>query len=144
MSDPIICKNLSDMAIIAASFAKKIMPGQIITFEGPLGAGKTTFAQGLLKAWGYEGAVTSPTFGLVHEYKGLHANGHDFDVAHFDLYRLKNSSELEDIGFRDYLDDHTICLIEWPCRAQDYLPKADWHFILDHLENGRSIDVGLR
>lgn len=135
------CYDINDMYAAADDVVKLIKPGQIITFEGSLGAGKTTFIQGLLKAWGYQEPVTSPTFALVHEYQNLKSAGHSFDVAHFDLYRLKEPQELEDIGFRDYLDGQTICLIEWPVKAQDFLPKAQIHFILTHLPQGRSIKV---
>lgn len=137
----IICNNIEAMYAAAAEVAQQIKPGQIITFEGPLGAGKTTFIQGLLKAWGYPETVTSPTFALVHEYQDLSHQGKAFSVAHFDLYRMKTPEELEDIGFRDYLDAQTICLIEWPSKAEAYLPKADLHLTLGHHEDGRSILV---
>jgi len=123
----------------AAEIAAEIKPGQLITFEGPLGAGKTTFIQGLLKAWGYPQKVTSPTFSLVHEYQNLNFQNKTFDVAHFDLYRLKSSQELEDIGFRDYLDPNTVCLVEWPSKAGDYLPQSTFHLTLDYCNEGRVI-----
>jgi tRNA threonylcarbamoyladenosine biosynthesis protein TsaE len=141
MQQEMICKNIEEMYAAAAELAGEIKPGQVITFEGPLGAGKTTFIQGLLKAWGYSDPVTSPTFALVHEYQDLCYQGQSFNAAHFDLYRLTDSQELEGIGFRDYLDDQTICLIEWPSQAQDYLPQADIHLILDQHPNGRSIKL---
>lgn len=141
MNNTTICHNIEKMYALGQQFANQITVPSLITFEGPLGAGKTTFIQGLLKAWGYQQAVTSPTFSLVHEYHDLHQGQQTFNVAHFDCYRLKNPQELEDLGFRDYLDEQTVCLIEWPSKAEGIIPKAQWHLQLDHHEDGRSITI---
>lgn len=136
------CNDLEAMEQAAKQFALPLSAPLVITFEGPLGAGKTTFIQGMLKAWGYKDAVTSPTFSLVHEYTDLtDQQGKAFNVAHFDLYRLNDPLELEDIGFRDYLDRQTICLIEWPSKAKDILPQADYHLKLSLKEHGRHLHI---
>lgn len=80
--------------------------GTVVLLEGPLGAGKTTFARGVLEALGHIGAVRSPTFNLLHEYST------DPPVLHADLYRLSLANGL---GLEDYYDTH-LCLIEWPDR----------------------------
>ncbi len=91
----------------------------VITLRGPLGAGKTTFARGILRAFGVAGAVKSPTYTLVEPYETAHGS-----VAHFDFYRLANVEEVEFLGMREYLD-RGICLFEWPERAPGALPPAD-------------------
>ena len=91
----------------------------VITLQGPLGAGKTTFARGVLRAFGVAGAVKSPTYTLVEPYETAHGS-----VAHFDFYRLASVEEVEFLGMREYLD-RGICLFEWPERAPGALPPAD-------------------
>ena len=81
----------------------------ILMLKGNLGAGKTTFTQFLLKNLGSTDEVSSPTYSIVNEYdtpKGI--------VFHFDLYRLKNAAEVEDIGMDEYLDKAFLSIIEWP------------------------------
>ncbi len=104
----------------AAKLAKVLHPGLLITLNGDLGAGKTSFVRGVLRALGHSGAVKSPTYTIVEPYE---IGG--FTINHFDLYRLGDVEELELLGFRDYLNESTICFIEWPERAGNYLPSAD-------------------
>ena len=83
----------------------------VITLEGSLGAGKTTFSKALLKKLGVTEEVISPTFTYVNEYLGK--NG--LKVYHFDLYRLADEEEFIDLGFSEYLyQDNSLVLIEWP------------------------------
>ena len=96
----------------------------LIFLDGNLGAGKTTLTRGLLHALGHVGTVRSPTYTLVETYP-LHEAA-VARVAHFDLYRLCSPEELEDMGFRDYLDD-TLVLIEWPEKGAGALPVPDLH-----------------
>src|SRR3990167_2497940 len=95
--------NETDTENFAAKLAHQLKPPAIIFLEGPLGAGKTTFVRGLLRALGYQGRVKSPTFTLVETYTLPTCH-----VAHFDLYRLKDSHELELMGYRDYFDAESI------------------------------------
>ena len=104
----------SETLDIAARFAVTLKPGDVVGLKGPLGAGKTLFCGGVVRALGYEGAASSPTYALVHEYAGKHP------LYHLDLYRLKENADWEEIGLEHYLDGKAICLIEWPER----LPKA--------------------
>lgn len=99
-------------------FAKILQLGMVILLSGDLGAGKTCFASGIIKGLGVDQYVTSPTFTLINQYSGR------LPVAHFDLYRLNEPDELFDIGFTEYLDGQWVLLIEWPERAEDYLPAT--------------------
>jgi len=110
---------------MGAALARKLRPGDVLLLSGGLGAGKTSFIQGLAKGLGIEGDVTSPTFTLVNEYRGQ-VGGEPVSLYHIDLYRLSGDvDELLDIGFEEYLDDpQGICAIEWPQRAADALPES--------------------
>jgi tRNA threonylcarbamoyladenosine biosynthesis protein TsaE len=103
-----------------ARLAAVLAPGMVVHLRGGLGAGKTTLCRGLLRAWGHRGAVKSPTYTLVEPY----ALG-SWRVFHFDLYRLLEPRELEDLGIRDYLDGEAVLLIEWPERGGACTPGAD-------------------
>lgn len=126
----------ADLRAFGVKCARCIRAGQVVFLEGNLGAGKTTLAKGLLEGWGYEGIVTSPTFTLVETYA---LNG--FEVHHFDLYRMASAQELEMIGARDLFNTRDICLLEWPVKAEGYLPEPDVLFELGHLGVGRKLTI---
>lgn len=102
---------------LGASFAQTLQPGDVIAFTGDLGAGKTAFSRGILRGLGYDGRVTSPTFAIVSEYHTEKA-----DVAHFDMYRILDTTALFDLGFAEYLDGRRIVLIEWSENIAEALP----------------------
>ena len=110
--------------------------GAVVYLAGDLGAGKTTLTRGIMRGFGYKGAVKSPTYTIIEPYEFVKSH-----IYHFDLYRLNDPMELEDIGFRDYLDPQTICLIEWPSKAENILPAVDYHLQLDILDNGRNVTI---
>jgi tRNA threonylcarbamoyladenosine biosynthesis protein TsaE len=97
-------------------------PGSLVVvyLTGELGAGKTTFARGLLAALGVTGAVRSPTYTLLE----LHEQG-SLTALHIDLYRLRDASELEPLGLRDWARPGMLWLIEWPERGGGRLPPPD-------------------
>ena len=110
--------NQSQMQELAATIASKAKSGDIFGLEGTLGAGKSFFASSFINALADQKiTVLSPTFNLLHSYQTP-----KFLIHHFDLYRLKSSEELENIGFFDCLKNG-ICLIEWPEVAKEFLPK---------------------
>lgn len=126
-----------EMIAFGVQCARFIHAGQVIFLDGDLGAGKTTLAKGLLSGWGYTGLVTSPTFTLLESY-----NLNLADVHHFDLYRMESARELEHIGARELFNASSICLIEWPDRAEGYLPAPDILFTIEHGKQGRRIKIG--
>ncbi|MGB2233153.1 MAG: tRNA (adenosine(37)-N6)-threonylcarbamoyltransferase complex ATPase subunit type 1 TsaE, partial [Flavobacteriaceae bacterium] len=81
----------------------------IVAFEGQMGSGKTTLIQSIVSQLGSKDTVSSPTFGLVHQYTTTKG-----EVIHMDLYRLEKEDELEQLGFEDYIQTADLCLIEWP------------------------------
>jgi tRNA threonylcarbamoyladenosine biosynthesis protein TsaE len=121
---------------IGAKLAKICPTPCVIYLVGDLGAGKTTFARGFLRGFGYREKVKSPTYTLVESYH--------FDkqsIFHFDLYRLMQPEELELIGIRDYFSQPAIHLIEWPERAVSILPEADLNCYIRIVANAREITM---
>ncbi|CAL1239342.1 tRNA (adenosine(37)-N6)-threonylcarbamoyltransferase complex ATPase subunit type 1 TsaE [Candidatus Methylocalor cossyra] len=108
----------------------------LVFLRGNLGAGKTAFVRGCLRAAGFEGPVKSPTFTLVEEYPLA-----DRILFHFDLYRLNTAEDLEWLGFRDYLRADALCLVEWPERGAGKLPAADLEIRLTIEDGGRRAEL---
>jgi len=102
---------------LGAALALRLRPGDAVCLYGPLGAGKTTLARGLIRALtGPEEDVPSPTFTLMQLYEGPR-----FSVSHFDLYRLEQAGEVDELGLDEALEDGA-ALIEWPQRLGGRLP----------------------
>lgn len=121
---------------LGREMAQHCQPPLIIYLNGELGSGKTTFAQGFIRAFGYAGIVKSPTFSLLetYEFEGV-------TLYHFDLYRLRDVRELEYIGIRETSSEQdAICLIEWPQRGHGAIPPADLAFNFQHHGSQRQVD----
>lgn len=103
---------------LGMQLAEEAKQGDIFTLSGDLGAGKTAFSKGFAHGLGVEDEVTSPTFTIVCEY----GSGR-IPLYHFDMYRLADGSELEDIGAEEYLYGNGVCLIEWAENVEGYLPE---------------------
>lgn len=111
-------------------------PGLIIFLRGDLGAGKTTLVRGILRSLGYNGKVKSPTYNLVELYKFSRLY-----FYHFDFYRFSDPLEWEEAGFREYFNENSICLVEWPEKAEKLLPIADVQISFTIIETGRNIEI---
>lgn len=112
-----ISKCEQDTIEFASKLAKTLQKKDIVILCGELGSGKTKFVQGILKHFGLENEVSSPTFTIVNEY-----SNDDVNIYHFDVYRLENSDEFYAIGGEDYFEKG-ICIIEWGELIEDILPK---------------------
>ncbi len=108
-------RSARETRLIASEVASQLRAGDLVVLAGDLGAGKTTFAQGLVAGLGSSDAVTSPTFTIVQQYDAR------VPVAHVDVYRLVRVQELHDLGLEELLDDH-IVLVEWGEAATRALP----------------------
>ena len=108
----------------------------VIYLHGDLGTGKTTLSRGVVRFFGYQGAVKSPTFTLVEPYELDHHR-----IYHFDLYRLTDPSEIEFLGVDEYFSQDSLCLVEWPEKGADFLPEPDLVIELDVYECGRIMKV---
>ncbi len=97
------------------NLAKKINSNKIIALFGDMGAGKTAFVRGFARYLGVENEVSSPTFAIVHEYNG------DFNVYHFDMYRVNTIDDLYSTGFFEYIDKG-ILIIEWSENIENIIP----------------------
>lgn len=101
-----------------------------IELHGPLGAGKTTFARHLLRALGVRGHVKSPTYALMEPYQTA-AHGGRLAISHFDFYRFDDPREWEDAGFRDVFASPGLKLVEWPEKAEQFLPPPDLRIAIE-------------
>ncbi len=117
---------------IGADLAGRLTAGDVVLFEGELGAGKTTMIRGLLEALGHVGPVRSPTFNLIQTFDTSPP------VMHADLYRLKSA---EGIGLEEYVETH-ICLIEWPDRLGGLVSRDECWWVSIEIEGeGRAIRI---
>ncbi len=113
----IICKNENATKLFATNLAKILKKGDVIVLSGDLGAGKTKFVEGILNHYDLQNEISSPTFTIVNEY-----HNKDVDIFHFDLYRLGDIYEFENIGGEEYFEKG-ICIFEWGELIEDILPE---------------------
>lgn len=126
---------------VAAEVAEHLAPGMVLALTGDLGAGKTTFMQGLAFALGVKRPITSPTFTLCQEYDTPR-----FKLVHIDLYRLNGPDDLLTIGFPEHLESGAVVAIEWPERGGDLIPTDALHITLTLSDDAetRTIEVATR
>ena len=124
---------------LARQLAEELKPGDVLCLEGDLGAGKTTFVQGLAAALGVSGRVTSPTFCLVQE----HSSPDGRLLVHMDLYRLSSEDDVLAIGWEDYLARGAVLAVEWPERAGTLVPANARHVSFTRVdqEDSRRITI---
>jgi tRNA threonylcarbamoyladenosine biosynthesis protein TsaE len=121
---------------LGGRLARVLRPGLIVYLSGELGAGKTTLVRGCLRALGYQGRVSSPTFALVELYQVSNLYLH-----HFDFYRFRSPQEWADAGLRDAFSADYVCLVEWPERVGTQLPAADLRIELQTVGTGREVRI---
>ena len=114
-----ITNSPAETEAVGAALAAVLRPGTVLAYRGDLGAGKTAFTRGLARGLGYAEPVTSPTYTIVNEYLGGR-----LPLFHFDMYRLRSSDDLWDIGWEDYLERGGICAVEWSENVADALENA--------------------
>lgn len=120
MRHEIQIRNLSEIDEAAKQFLDAVRGHSLVAFYAPMGAGKTTFTTAICRVLGVdEDAVSSPTFAIVNEYRA--ASGEP--VFHFDFYRIEKMEEALDIGFYDYVDSGSLCIMEWPENIEDIIPE---------------------
>jgi len=135
-----IAQSPEDLAPAAAALAQMLAHKPVAAFYGAMGVGKTTFIKVLCQHLGIAETVNSPSFAIINEYRTRNAQ----PVYHFDLYRIKDPQELLDIGGEDYFYSGDICLVEWPEKADVFLPDSRINVHLEELPNGsRSIKFEL-
>ena len=116
---------------LARRLGEKAEKGEIYCLEGELGTGKTVFAKGFARGLGIEEIVDSPTFTIVKEYRGREK------LYHFDVYRIEDIEELQEIGFSEMISGDAVCLIEWASQIEEEIPEnAKWITIEKDLEKG--------
>ncbi len=113
----VICKNENETKMFAKNLASILKKGDVIVLSGEFGAGKTKFVEGILEKFNLEDEISSPTFTIVNEYKNS-----EISIYHFDLYRLSDIYEFENIGGEEYFDKG-ICIFEWGELIEDILPN---------------------
>lgn len=131
--------GLCDTEEIAAHFAERLIPGDVVALSGELGTGKTTLTKAIAKNLGYDGEVTSPTYTLINEYDGK------MPIYHFDAYRIEKIKR-EDLDFMDdYLFGEGVCIIEWAEYVSLVLPRNTYFIRItknsEKGENYRKITV---
>jgi tRNA threonylcarbamoyladenosine biosynthesis protein TsaE len=134
--------SLSDEAAtlrLGEACAAGAQPGLVLHLRGELGAGKTTLVRGLLRALGHRGRVKSPTYTLVEPYTDLRLN-----LYHFDFYRFKDRSEWVSSGFREHFNPASLCIVEWPERAEDLIAPPDLDIQLRYQGEARTAALTAR
>lgn len=119
-----------ELAAEGEAIGRALPAGAVVTFEGELGAGKTTFVQAIVRGLGVTDAVTSPTYALVHRYHGVRG-----PVYHLDCYRLRSSDEAADLDWEGLLAEGDAVLIEWPERAGAWLPPSTQRYRLSYVDD---------
>lgn len=117
-------KSVEEMMELGAAAARVAEAGAVIGLVGDLGAGKTHWVKGFVAEMGCGAEVTSPTFGLVHEYRGGR-----LPVSHFDFYRLGSAEELVALGWDEYLEDGGVVVAEWADKFPSLMPpETRWYY----------------
>lgn len=129
--------SVEETMAVGAALAEEAYPDECIVLTGDLGAGKTHFTKGFAAALGISEEVTSPTFAIVEEYEGGR-----LPLLHWDLYRLEEDWELEDVDWYGLTESGAVSLVEWGDKFPEALPEGYLHVDIRVLDDGgRAISV---
>ena len=129
---------------LGMKYARRLRLKNVIGLQGQLGSGKTQFVKGIAKYFNVKDIVNSPTFLILNEYIGKDpVREDDIIINHFDFYRIESINELDVLGFDDFINDNSICLIEWCELAEEYMNTELKKVKLDYgdKENERIINI---
>ena len=115
MEKTIFVENLEATLSLGKKLGELLQPGMLITLDGDLGAGKTTFTKGIGQGLQIKRVINSPTFTILKQYRGR------LQLSHFDAYRLEGQDN--DLGFEEIFDSDDVCVVEWPEFISDILPE---------------------
>jgi len=133
----VINKNAQETFDLGREFAKRIKGGDLLCLEGELGAGKTTFTQGLLAGLGVKETVNSPTFLVMKQYLLENKDRTIKKIYHIDAYRI-DGREMLDLGWEELIaDGENILIVEWPEKIREIIPTDFWQIDFAHLEGDR-------
>ncbi len=136
MKKTIISNSAEETFHFAREFGREIKKNSVVTLRGDLGTGKTIFTKGIAEGLGIKEEITSPTFSLMETYEN------DIPLHHFDLYRIENLNEFDNLRFEEYWDGDGVSVIEWPEKAGSLLPEKRIDVIIEYIdENRRRITV---
>jgi len=125
-----------DMVSFGKIIGSLLKKGDVLALIGNLGAGKTHLTQGIAQFFNYDDQVTSPTFGLIHEYSNT-------PLVHSDLYRMEHPSELLQIGWEDYLERELILIVEWADKFPELMPEGTHWIKIEHEKTHRNLQYTL-
>ena len=120
--------TIDELDVRGEELGRALRAGELLTFEGELGAGKTTFIKAVARGLGVSGPATSPTYALVHRYHGRRG-----PVFHLDCFRLRSPDEAADLDWEGLISEGDAILVEWPERAAGWIPTPSRRFRLLHL-----------
>ncbi len=129
-------KSFEETIALGKKIGQVLKPGDVLFLQGDLGAGKTTFTQGLAEGLNIKECVNSPTFVLISEY----LSGR-LPLYHMDLYRIEEETQLFDLGVEDYFFGNGVCVVEWPNIAEAFFPESYAIFRLSHMGHERGIEL---
>ena len=130
MEKTIFVENLEATLSLGKKLGELLQPGMLITLDGDLGAGKTTFTKGIGQGLQIKRVINSPTFTILKQYRGR------LQLSHFDAYRLEGQDN--DLGFEEIFDSDDVCVVEWPEFIRDILPEKRLEIQINKIdENAR-------
>jgi len=125
-----------EMVKLGQAIASTLTKPCVMTLSGDLGTGKSVLARAVIRAFGHDGPVKSPTYTLVETYTTK-----DWRIAHLDLYRLNDPEELHYLAFDDIVANNDLIIIEWPDKGGDLLPRTTHAVNIEYREQGRSVVI---